>query len=530
MQQRTLLYLSVMLILLGAVSTAQADVPARMNYQGILLDSGGIPITTAVTVTFSIYDDQSTGTLLWAESQSITPDAQGHFNVTLGEGTLLPPNVALDDAVFSTIQAWLQIQVESDPPMSPRARIVTSGYSFRVATVDGASGGTITSSLTVGNGNTNTGMNSFVSGFLNEVSGNYSAVCGGQNNVASGMMSVVGGGGGNSSYTNLAEGDRTGILAGWGNTASGSSSFIGAGDGNAAIGSGSVIGGGSDNTAAGNASAIGGGINNSAAGLGAIGGGDNNTILGAHGSIAGGFGNYISSDYSCIGGGFRDTASGYTATVGGGSKNAARGAGSTIGGGQENDASGMFSTIPGGCYNSSTGECSFAAGRKAKALDRGTFVWADDVDFDFPSVKSREFAARCTNGARFVTAVDGSGNPTAGVQVAAGGGSWSSISDRNLKENISPVDTENILARLAEMPINTWNYKAQDESIRHIGPMAQDVYAAFGVGESNRLITTVDADGIALAAIQALNAKNEKLEKQVAELQELVKKLLAEQK
>ena len=41
-------------------------------------------------------------------------------------------------------------------------------------------------------------------------------------------------------------------------------------------------------------------------------------------------------------------------------------------------------------------------------------------------------------------------------------------------------------------------------SIRHIGPMAQDFYAAFGVGEDDRHISTVDADGVALAAIQGL--------------------------
>ena len=36
--------------------------------------------------------------------------------------------------------------------------------------------------------------------------------------------------------------------------------------------------------------------------------------------------------------------------------------------------------------------------------------------------------------------------------------------------------------------------------------MAQDFYAAFGLGESDKGIDTVDADGVALAAIQGLNA------------------------
>jgi hypothetical protein len=60
------------------------------------------------------------------------------------------------------------------------------------------------------------------------------------------------------------------------------------------------------------------------------------------------------------------------------------------------------------------------------------------------------------------------------------------------------------LASLAEIPIATWNYKAQDDSIRHMGPAAQDFSAAFGLGESDTGISTVDADGVALAAIQGL--------------------------
>ena len=59
------------------------------------------------------------------------------------------------------------------------------------------------------------------------------------------------------------------------------------------------------------------------------------------------------------------------------------------------------------------------------------------------------------------------------------------------------------------MPIQEWNYKSQDESIRHIGPMAQDFHAAFGLGNNNTTITTIDPDGVALAAIQELVKQNE---------------------
>ena len=137
-----------------------------------------------------------------------------------------------------------------------------------------------------------------------------------------------------------------------------------------------------------------------------------------------------------------------------------------------------------------------------------------------------------------VTAISGT-TPTAGVQLAPGGSSWLTVSDRNAKTNFSHVDKKIILERLSEIPIDTWNYKTQDNSIRHMGPMAQDFYKAFNVGEDNKHINTVDADGVALAAIQGLyqllkekdtkiedlNSSNKKLEKKIDELNKRIEKL-----
>jgi hypothetical protein len=92
----------------------------------------------------------------------------------------------------------------------------------------------------------------------------------------------------------------------------------------------------------------------------------------------------------------------------------------------------------------------------------------------------------------------GTGDPVIGI------GGTSIISDRNLKEHVAAVDGRDILARIAAVPVQTWNYKNQDSSIRHIGPMAQDFAVAFGVGESDKQISVVDAHGVAFAAIQAL--------------------------
>jgi hypothetical protein len=83
-------------------------------------------------------------------------------------------------------------------------------------------------------------------------------------------------------------------------------------------------------------------------------------------------------------------------------------------------------------------------------------------------------------------------------------GPVSTPSDRNLKTNFASVDPFNVLRRLASLPISSWSYKAQP-SVRHIGPMAQDFAKAFGVGDSNRRIALVDANGVELASIQALH-------------------------
>lgn len=96
---------------------------------------------------------------------------------------------------------------------------------------------------------------------------------------------------------------------------------------------------------------------------------------------------------------------------------------------------------------------------------------------------------------------------TTGVRLLPGDGSWTNISDRNVKTAVRPVDPREVLNKVAAMPMNTWQYKAQDSSYRHMGPMAQDFYAAFHLGGTDTGIDTIDADGVALAAIQGLNSK-----------------------
>jgi len=270
---------------------------------------------------------------------------------------------------------------------------------------------------------------------------------------------------------------------------------------NFAGGSWATIGGGQNNLAGGVYTTVGGGyLNRTNAMTATIGGGEYVTVTGKAATVAGGSWITVTADYAAAGGGWRNTASGYAATVAGGQHNIASGSRAAIGGGQDNTASGSYASVPGGRGAVAQGDYSFAAGRRAKAYNQSCFVWGDATPAEVTCNSDNRWVARASGGVYFYTNSD----LTSGFYVPAGGNAWSSVSDRALKENVTPVDGQEVLARLADVPIAAWNYKSQDPSVRHIGPMAQDFSAAFGVGEDDKHISTVDADGVALAAIQGL--------------------------
>ena len=92
--------------------------------------------------------------------------------------------------------------------------------------------------------------------------------------------------------------------------------------------------------------------------------------------------------------------------------------------------------------------------------------------------------------------------------------------------NILAVDSDAILERVARLPIHQWRFKTEPEEVKHVGPMAQDFRAAFGLGAHETAIATVDADGVALAAIQGLNQKlEERIQRKETEIAELKQRL-----
>lgn len=292
--------------------------------------------------------------------------------------------------------------------------------------------------------------------------------------------------------------------------------------------------------------------------------------------------------FATVAGGVFNSAANYAATVAGGDGNFSGGLRSFIGGGFGNAANGSYGTVPGGFLNTASGEFSFAAGRRAKANHPGSFVWADSQDSDFASTANNQFNIRAQGGVRLNTdtsllfgntgtsilspdqggaielgsstiaaaapyidfhygigaaqnynvRIVNDGTETLSIFRFASGtrmaqfspaglsvnGTFVSTSDRNAKENFRSVNGYEVLDKVVALPLSRWNYKA-DKASEHIGPMAQDFYAAFGVGPDDKHIATVDADGVALAAIQGLNQRLEETRKENAELKQRLEKL-----
>ena len=225
----------------------------------------------------------------------------------------------------------------------------------------------------------------------------------------------------------------------------------------------------------------------------------------------------MTDDWGTIGGGLHNRAGDSAGTLGDSIY-------ATVAGGASNTASGWASIVPGGLGNTAGGDYSFAAGRRAQASHIGAFVWADSTNADFASTDANQFNVRASRGARIFSNF----TATVGVQLTPGGNSWSVASDRNVKENFTRLDPAEVLENLNRIPITRWNLKSQDPSIHHIGPMAQDFYAAFGVGESDRYISTSDADGVAFAATQGLHEMVQEKDCEIAEQEAHIADLRAE--
>ncbi|NKI35444.1 hypothetical protein HFP89_09715 [Wenzhouxiangella sp. XN79A] len=345
---------------------------------------------------------------------------------------------------------------------------------------------------------------------------NFAVVGGGFANTASGLGSAVNGG-----RSNTASGVNAVVAGGFSNAATAGSGAVLGGAGNQVEGLGSAVVGGFENLASGSQSIVSGGLFNSAAGLTSV--------------VAGGRENVASGSESTVSGGLANTASETYGVVAGGRENVASARGSIVGGGVQNTASGRESMAAGGTGNCSGGWRSWTGGTRAKVRpatnsgdaagqgcdgvpisgdidgDEGTFMWADDQAVDFVSTGPDQFLVRARGGiylgtnstvsipaSRFI-------NTSTGAYLSSGG-TWTNSSGRAFKADFRPVDVLGVLDRVMQLDLSTWTYKDAPEG-RHMGPVAEEFHALFGLGNDAESISTVDASGVALAAIQGLNRR-----------------------
>jgi hypothetical protein len=496
------------------LSTAHAQGTA-FTYQGRLNNSGS-PANGSYDLTFTLFNTNVTGV---AYAGPVTNRAIAVSNGLFTTAVDFGPGVLTGGGTN-----WLEVAVRTNgssgfSTLTPRQQLTPTPYAI---TAENLAQVVDFNSLipgefqVVGGGDANTVNNYFSTvggGLLNTASGANATVSGGDDNQASGNTATVGGG-----YADYGTGDYSTVAGGNNNVASGAYATVAGGYDNAATAFGSAVGGGADNTAS------------SPDGSATVGGGYFNTASGDSSTVGGGYDNNATNAYATVGGGQQNNASGADSVVDGGIGNTnlstygtlCGGAYNfcwingyeTILGGSHNYCSGDHATICGGGVNLSAGSYSFAAGQHAQAVNDGSFVWSDFSGASTASTANNQFTARASGGFVFYT-----GTGTGGAQLTAGATSWSAISDRNAKKNFQPVDSRAVLDKLAAIPIEQWNYKwEKDTDVPNIGPMAQDFKHAFYPGRDDKGISTLEFDGVELAAIQGLN---EKLNAKDAEIEAL---------
>ncbi|MBC8232930.1 tail fiber domain-containing protein [bacterium] len=197
--------------------------------------------------------------------------------------------------------------------------------------------------------------------------------------------------------------------------------------------------------------------------------------------------------------------------------------------GQGTKSSGQFATALGestiassynttalGWHTTASGWASTAMGSFASTNSHaGSFVYGDkSTQTEMTATADNQFMVRAAGGYVFYT----NSATTLGAKLEPNATSWTVISDRHKKENFKSIDGEKVLQSIRDMPITSWNYKDDDKKSRHYGPMAQDFYAAFGLGNDALGITTQDISGVNMAAIQALEKRTDELKEVTAQL------------
>lgn len=475
------LRLTLLLLLItghgSLVTSSTAQPPSLINYQGRLMEGTGL-VNKVVSLELALYDAPTNGVVLYVDKDPEgVPVVDGLYSTYLGDHTVVGD---LDQALTNR-EAWLEVVVEG-LPLVPRERMASVAYARQVPGL----------LLTPENGIV---LNPLAGTNVITASTNAAILGGRQNRIFQSHNAVIAGGDFN--------------RIGTGATAS-------------------AIGGGSDNLIA------------SGTRRSVVAGGGLNQIFSnsLHSTIGGGYDNSIGSyvDGGTIVGGFRNNISrGGTGdvfvapTILGGSDHSigSQSDWAVVVGGDQGllGTNSPFAVILGGNDNRVDDNCAyaFAAGRRARAYHPGAFVWGDTNNASLFSTNANSVTMRFSGGYRLFS----NSGASIGAHLPPSASSWAALSDRNAKENFEPVDTAAILEKLAALPVTAWTYKDDPNHRRYIGPVAQDFHAAFGLGD-DVTINTLDTDGVALAAIQALARGNHELRRMNDEMKRENEALRAE--
>ncbi len=114
---------------------AHAQVPNRIDYQGLLLDSGGLAINGSQTLTLRIWDDAASvapASLLYEEIHLGVLVTDGVFDAQIGAGTATVNGVytVFSELIFQGPNRWLEVRVGSET-LSPRQPFGSTAYSLQ---------------------------------------------------------------------------------------------------------------------------------------------------------------------------------------------------------------------------------------------------------------------------------------------------------------------------------------------------------------------------------------------------------------
>lgn len=489
--------------------------PELMTYQGFLTDNSGTPLANDrprnYDVKFRLYDASSGGNRVWSEQQTVTVD-KGYFSILLGQGGTIAgeANATSFSGVFSGGTAsdrFLSLSVVGQGPggadllIEPRLRLLPGPYAFlaknanALANSSGAQVVTLSgNSISVGNSGSSLTVNGTIT--ANSFSGNGANLTGlDGSKITAGTLST-------DRVPNL---DAAKITSGTLNDArlsgdvaklSGSQTFSGAKTINGGMNLNSTLSVGTGGMIGMNGNAI--RLRDAS---------DSNHVLGYSTVVSGSFG------FAAVDG---PVLYGYSGGVLGSRDRSA------------NDPSLMWgwsgTQIWGRPANNPTGATAWRDAQQLQVRPRDYWYMGNRLALGMAHVNNVEYSG-------IIQAYTGSNpdsneattlrlNPLGGTVYAV----ITSPSDKNIKTGFEAVDGRTVLQKLSELPVSTWTY-TNATSVRHMGPTAQDFLQTFGLGNDSKGITTVDANGVAFAAIQGLNSivkeKDEEIQSLKRELQEL---------